>query len=393
MSRSKSGHWHESVRRPLLALAAAAALLSAACVRAAPPPASPSRVLAGARAEGLSLEDPMAISPETVAAAELAIVHATSPHERLRALRDFLYAKSDHPFEYAPHLTLSAQRAFEERRGDCLSFSMLFASLARGIGVPVYFVHVRDVESYYERGGELFVSSHVAVGYLRGPNAIIFDFRREITDWKLSLYRDIDDDAARALFFNNVAVDWMLARRYDDAERLFRVLATRAPDVAEPLSNFGVLLLRTRRQEEALRALSDGIARFPSYKPLYTNAISAADALGRPEVVARLEEAMQKVLRDDPIYVFGRGMRFLSRGAYGPAVKELLRARQAMPESPVVLAGLGRAYVGAGDLVLGAQALEEAKKTASPNLKQQLEDKLSKVRELSGKGPARRSGN
>ena len=45
----------------------------------------------------------------------------------------------------------------------------------------------------------------------RKPNARIFDFRREITDWRLSIYRNIDDDSARALYFNTMAVDWMLA--------------------------------------------------------------------------------------------------------------------------------------------------------------------------------------
>src|SRR5262249_54244534 len=163
---------------------------------------------------------------------------------------------------------------------DCMAFSMLFAALARSLDIPVYFVHVSDVESYYERGGQLFVSSHVAVGYGHGPNAKIYDFKKEITDWRLSLYRDIDDDSARALYYNNVAVDWMLSQRYDMAKKLFRVLIDRTPGVAEPYNNFGVLLFRMRQQEESLRVLEAGMAKFPSYKPLYTNALLAAEALG-----------------------------------------------------------------------------------------------------------------
>jgi len=366
------------------ALIVGSMVLATGCVRAAP--ALPSHVIAGARAEGLSLDDPIAVSHGPVAEVERALAHVYGVEARLRALRDYLYAKSERPFEYAPHLTLSAERAWNERRGDCMAFSMLFASLARGVGIPVYFVHVRDVESFYERGGELFVSSHVAVGHGRGPNAKIYDFKKEITDWKLSLYRAIDDDGARALYYNNVAVDWMLARKYADAKRLFRVLTERAPDVAEPYNNFGVLLLRTRAPDEALRVLEAGIARFPSYKPLYTNALAAAEAAGRPDKALAFEKAMQKIVHEDPIFVFGRGMRLLSRGAYAAAVSELSRAHEAMPDSPVVLAGLGRAYVGTGDVARGAQALEQAKKTAAAPLKRQLEDKLSKLRELRQKG-------
>jgi tetratricopeptide (TPR) repeat protein len=360
-----------------LLVSTAALALAAGCVR--PEPAAPSTVLAGVRGEGIALEDPLALSPAIVAEVAKALETVTDEQQRLRSLRDLLYSGSERPFEYAPHLTLTAERAYRERRGDCMAFSMLFAALARGLGLPVYFVHVRDVESYYERGGELFVSSHVAVGYGRGPNARIYDFKKEITDWKLSLYRNIDDDGARALYFNNVAVDWMLAGRTGDARKLFQVLVARAPGVAEPYNNYGVLLLRTREPGEALVVLDEGIIHFPSYKPLYTNALAAADALGRADRVASLDEAMQKLVHDDPIFIFGRGMRLLARGAYAAAVTELSRAHDAMPDSPVVLAGLGRAYIGTGDWQRGQQALEEARKTAAAPLRRQLDDKLAKL--------------
>lgn len=376
--------WRRAARWALLA---AALGLATGCGAAAQ--IGPSRVLAGARAQGLTVEDPIEISAATAAEVNKALADITDTEEKLRALRDYLYTKSEHPFEYAPHLTLTAERAYRERKGDCMAFSMLFASLARSLGISVYFVHVSDVESYYERGGELFVSSHVAVGYGVGPNAKIYDFKKEIGDWRLSLYRNIDDDSARALYYNNVAVDWMLERRYDVAKRLFGVLIERAPDVAEPYNNFGVLLVRMRENEESLRVLDAGIAKFPSYKPLYTNALVAADALGRADRVAQLEDEVQKLVHEDPIFVFGRGMRLLARGAYPAAVAELSRAHEAMPESPVVLAGLGRAYIGTGDLARGAQALEQAKKNAAAPLKRQLEDKLRALSTLGAPRPAR----
>jgi tetratricopeptide (TPR) repeat protein len=377
--RTSRSWWRDAALPALLLLCLA---LPIGCVRAAGPPEAPSPVLTSVRAAGLDLEDPLGVSAQTMAEVAKALSTVTSVSEKLKGLRDLLYTASGRPFEYAPHLTLTAERAYRERRGDCLAFSMLFASLARGLGVPVHFVHVRDVESYYERGGELFVSSHVAVGYGVGPSARIYDFKREITDWRLSLYRPIDDDGARALYYNNVAVDWMLAGRYDESGRLFRVLVERAPGVAEPIVNHGVLLTRRGEHAEALRVLEVGIERFPDYKPLYTNAIVTADALGRRDVVARLDAAVDRLTHEDPIHVFGRGMRFLNKGAYEAAVKELSRAHEAMPDSAVVLAGLGRAHIGAGDIAKGTAALEAAKEKAAAPLRRQLEDKLDRVRRL-----------
>lgn len=361
--------------------------LPVGCVRGPAAAAVPSPVLTAARAEGLELEDPIQVSAQTMTEVANKLASVSSAPELLKALRDLLYTSSARPFEYAPHLTLTAERAYHERRGDCLAFSMLFASLARGLGVPTYFVHVRDVESYYERGGELFVSSHVAVGYGSGPNARIFDFKKEITDWKLSLYHTIDDDQARALHYNNIAVDWMLSGRHDDAKRLFRVLVARAPGVVEPINNYGVLLMRGREPAEALRVLRGGIERFPTFRPLFSNAILAADALGLRAEVERLDADVRRLTQGDPIYVFGRGMRFLTRGAYAAAVTELSRAHEAMPESAVVLAGLGRAYIGAGDVERGAKALEEAKVKAAAPLRRQIEDKLARVRDLRSEAP------
>src|SRR5690242_1157441 len=97
------------------AVIAGALLAATGCVRAGP--ALPSQVIAGARAEGLSLEDPIAVSPATVAEVERALADVTGAEPRLRALREYLYTRSPRPFEYAPHLTLTAERAYSERRG------------------------------------------------------------------------------------------------------------------------------------------------------------------------------------------------------------------------------------------------------------------------------------
>src|SRR3954462_14953565 len=121
-----------------------------------------------------------------------------------------------------------------------MAYTNLFMALARSLGIDAYFVHVRDVQNYYEKAGWFFVSSHVAVGYGAGPNAEVIDFAKEISDWKLALYSRISDDAALALYYNNVAVDHMLTGRKDDAERLLRFWLKREPAVAELYNNLGV---------------------------------------------------------------------------------------------------------------------------------------------------------
>src|SRR6185369_1811037 len=184
------------------------------------------------------------------------------------------------------------------------------------IGLDAYFVHVREVQNYYERAGWFFVSSHVAVGFGSGPSAEVIDFSKEITDWKLALYRTISDDAALALYYNNVAVDHMVNGKPDDAEKLLRFWLKREPEVAELYNNLGVLLNRQKRYGEALPLLQEGIRRFPTYQPLLTNGLTAARGSNRPDLVTWFEQTGQGAEYEDPFFLFGQAMNFYHKDRY-----------------------------------------------------------------------------
>ncbi len=263
-----------------------------------------------------------------------------------------------------PNRSLTASEAFRERRGDCLAYTNLFVSLARHLGLDAYFVHVTEVRDYYERDGWFFVSSHVAVGQGAGPEAAVIDFTREITDWRLARYEAIDDGAALALYYNNVAVDLMTSGHTAEAERLFRFLVEREPGVVELHNNLGVLLNRTGRHAEALAALNRGIVRFPTYEPLYTNAIRAAHGLDRPDLGAWYERRGQQIAQSDPYFLFARAVTLFEQDRFTQAARQFERASAAKPDSPVILAWLARSYLSAGRRREGAEAFERAQKLA-----------------------------
>jgi Tfp pilus assembly protein PilF len=318
--------------------------------------------MAEARAEGLRLEDPLAIDPDILAGVEKAVGRIGSPAERMHGLVMYLTERGYMNFQYTPGRSLTARQAYRERRGDCMAYAVLFVALSRHLGLATYFVHVTDVRNYYEHGGWFFVSSHVAVGHDRGPTATVVDFTREITDWKLALYESIDDGEALALFHNNAAVDAMTAGRTAEAERLLRFLLAREPGVAELYNNLGVLLNRTGRAAEAMAVLDRGLERFPRYEPLYTNAIRAARAAGRPELAAGYERRGAAVHSADPYFLFARALTLYEQDRYVQAAAAFARASEAKPDSPVILAWLARSYLSAGRRREGLEALERTRK-------------------------------
>jgi tetratricopeptide (TPR) repeat protein len=335
-----------------------------ACATAPHVSVTTDRRIAEARAEGITLEDPLAIDDVMRDAVDRAVSRSAPPADRLRHLASYLMGSGFVNFQYMPSRSLTAQRAFRERRGDCIAYTNMFLALARYLGIDAYFVHVREVQNFYEQRGTFFVSSHVAVGYGQGPEAEVIDFAKAISDWKLALYRSISDDAALALYSNNVAVTHMQAGRPAEAERLLRFWIARAPEMAELYNNLGVLLNRSARYGEALAILEQGIRRFPTYEPLYTNGLRAAHGAGRLDRERALAEQGEVIEHSDPFLIFARAMNVYRDARFKVAAVEFARARRAKPDSAVIVAWLARAYLRAGQRDEGLSAFEDLKRLA-----------------------------
>lgn len=328
-----------------------------------PEPRSAREIVRAGIDEGLVMRDPFKVDPEIKAKVEGVVGLRGDAFERMHRLRDFLSSPNELGFRYRP-ATYSANEAFRERGGDCMAYTLLFVALARDLGLPVHVVHVTEVKNYYERGGSFFVSSHVAVGFLSGARATVIDLSKEVKQYELAMYESIDDSAATALFYNNVAVDHMMQGDLKGAEEMLSFLHRHEPGIVELTNNYGVLLNREHRYAESLALLNAGLARTPSYEPFYTNAIHAARQAGLPSVVADLEARGQRIAETDPFFLFARGVTAFEHDEFPVAVRELERAADAKPDSAVILGWLTRAYLAGGDRENGRRAFDRARRLA-----------------------------
>ncbi len=328
-----------------------------------PPPRSAREIVRAGIDEGLVMQDPFKLDPEIKAHVEEVVGLRGDAVERMHRLRDFMSGAHELAFQYKP-ATYNANEAYRARGGDCMAYTLLFVALARDLGLPVHVVHVTQVKNYYERGGWFFVSSHVAVGFFSGANATVIDLSKEVKQYDLAIYEAIDDSAATALFYNNVAVDHLMQGDLKGADQMLTFLHRREPAVVELTNNLGVLLNREHRYAESLALLNEGIARDPAYEPYYTNAIHAARQAGLPAVVADLEARGQRVAETDPFFLFARGMTAFEHDQFSVAARELERAADAKPDSPVILGWLTRAYMAEGDRENGRRAYDRARRIA-----------------------------
>ena len=356
-----------------LAAALAATVLGCAPKVAGPPPLTVDQIVAQGDQQGLRLENPFALNDTIRAKVEKEIGFTGTPLDRIRRIIRYLNDNNYIHFQYSANLSLTANQAFEARKGDCLAYTNLFLAIARHLKIPMYFVHVSEARNLYERDGVFFISSHMALGYGGGiqpeevnPYTVIVDFTEESADYKLAMFEALDDGTALCLYYNNVAVDRMIEGDSAYAQRLLQYLIGVRPLVKELYNNMGVLLMREGNYAGALAFLQSSIQRFPGYAPLYTNAIQAARGSGRPELARTLEGKVESMSRDDPFFLFNQGLHFFHQGQFEKAAERFKKAANRQPYNTFLYAWLARAYLRYGRTEEGIRAFEKAQEYA-PN--------------------------
>lgn len=338
-----------SLRGALSSLVVAVAA-SGCAVHAVRPAVSALDVVAAVRKAGFALDNPLALDPETVEEIRDRVGTSGNEPSRMRRAVQYLTDLQALHFTYEPSHTLSAQEAFRQHRGDCMAFANLLTATARALEIPTRFVRITDVNTYYEHDGAFFLTSHMAVSQGIGSETVVFDYAARQSEWRrLVLYRPVDDASAAALYFNNLAVDMMHEGRLADSERLLELLKKLTPQLEDVYSNLGVVLIRQRRYDEALAVLQAGMKVNPGFRPLYVNALQAAEGAHQPELAMFLEERARQVAGNDPVYLFSQGLRLYQSENYAGAVQLFHRALSTQPDNPVILSWMVRAYLSTGD--------------------------------------------
>jgi Tfp pilus assembly protein PilF len=322
-----------------------------------------------ARIDGLRLEDPLALSPEVRVRVKEHLTYEGTEKARMLRLVRYLGDSDGLSFRYHPQQSLSAERAFFARQGDCMSYANLYVALARMMDVAVRFVRITQLPVTWESRGRFFESSHMAVAFGREAawdQSLVIDFgNTHSAPWRFALYDDVPDELAFVLFQNNVAVEKMVGGEVVEAERILRFLLARSPDVPEVHNNLGLVLLQAGRVKEAMEVLLAGVERFPRFRPLYANAVQAARRVGDVKLAESLEQSGRELLENDPSWNFNEGLRSYQSRAFLAAAVRFEKALSADPDNVRLLAWTARAHLAAGELRQGLEEVERIRSRPS----------------------------
>jgi len=288
-------------------------------------------------------EQVMAIPPELKQQLHERVTSpSNAPEQRLQRLVELVFKPEGLGLEYDTTATLTVAETWQQRRANCLSFTLLFVALAREAGLEARVQEVGQVVTWYQEQGVIYNAGHVNVG-------LRVNGRRGTVDLDQNVLYDrrgpqvISDRRALAHYYNNRGAELMAVHDGQAADYLRTALRLDS-SFAPALNNLGVLMTRAGDTTGASTAFEDALRVDPTLASALSNATALYLKLGNARRAGQLGERLQRVRERDPFYQFMQGVEAERRGDYARAAEDYRRAIRLYGDAHQFHFGLARAY-------------------------------------------------
>lgn len=305
-----------------------------------------------------------------------------SPQARLATLLYYLLSKDHMAIQYAKGYTGTAEEVFESKIANCLSFSHLFVGMARQLGVPAYYLGVREVEGFEKEGDLVIVSGHITVGHGPSRDRLIleFDLGPEVD------YRDVEplsDLTAMALYYSNRGAELMREGELEASVETLELASRLDPELASVWGNLGVGLRRLERWDEAETAYRRALEVDPRFTTAYQNLAALLRRQGRGDEADELTSLVQEIGPSNPYAFLRLADLSLARGRIDEARRLYRKAARRYGDHADSQAAMGLLELREGRVDEAERWLRKARK---------LDPNAERVRSLETRLAARESG-
>lgn len=268
---------------------------------------------------------------------------------KLKQLIDAIMGKETFGLEYDEN-TRTAAETFRLRVGNCLSFSTMFVSLARGVGLKAEFQEV-DIPPDWSMRKDVFVlNRHVNVSvYLGAAGIHVVDFN--ISDFKSTYDVEIvSDKRAIAHFFNNLGVERMQDGDTVAATQFFRRAILDGEDRFSPAwTNLGTLYRRGDHFAHAEAAYLQALRADKRDAVAMSNLVGLYEKLGNEEKAEIYQKRVDEHRMQNPYFRFSLAREAFFDHDYDTAIKHLKIAIREHKNDDEFYFLLGLSYLMRGD--------------------------------------------
>lgn len=270
--------------------------------------------------------------------------------KRLDQISEAILGEGGLHFRYEDTGTYDAREAFRRRRGNCVTFAVLFVAVAREYRLPAEFNEV-SVRQSWSRAGELVIETrHLDVWVEVGNCGYEIDLQLR-DDFRASraYSHRVSDERAFAGLYSNDGVFRLATGRREEALRSLRRATEIEPNFAPVWGNLGQAYLVIGDEAEAWRCFGRALAIDPSHGSAVNGMAHLNRVAGRLEEADRYERRARRYRERNPYYLCALAREEFAGGDAEAARRHLARALRIKKDEPEfyremvgVLRSLGR---------------------------------------------------
>ncbi len=287
-----------------------------------------------------------------------------SRRERLRQLVRHLAEVGLLNARYDERLTLSAAATLEAKAGNCLSYTNMFVTLARRLGLRARFQRVAVPPTWGMDGDLLIRSNHInaVVPNMRNTGLgqeFVMDFNYVAPESSHERWL-VTDAHAFALMYANLSVDALMRGQQREAFAWLKRTLVEDPDNADHWVNLGVIYARAGATDLAEAAFTLAYRMTWRRQSAMAGLATLYRQTGDAARAHYYEEKIRRLRARDPFYHLAIGRAAYDKGAYEDALPSFRRAIQLRPRTGVFHFMKGLALLRLGDEKRGLRGLRMA---------------------------------
>ena len=325
-------------------------------------------------------EQVLAIPASLRAALQERVISRSPPGEpRMRRLAEFLFDTDGINLLYEHDADFTVAQAWDTRKANCLTFTLLTVALAREAGLEAYGQEISKTLSWYSEGDTVYFSNHVNVGIRIGVHRYTLDVASDRV-----LSKDppekIDDQRLLAIHYSNRAANLLAANRLADADAYSEAALRSDGRYATAWSNAGVLRLRQGRGDEAEAAFLHALELDRSHDGALANLALLYGNRGDHARQAEYNRRIERIRERNPFHYFMLAVDDEKRGDYAGAADHYRRAIKLYDGEHRFHFGLARAYLHLGESAKAGMALRRAQEVSNGATSDRYQAKLEQLR-------------
>lgn len=259
--------------------------------------------------------------------------------------------------------TRTAHETFDDRRGNCLSFTNMFIAMARYLELEADYQEVRVPPDWSLSGQVLLLSRHVNVMVRIGDSKTVIDFN--MPSLQIDYARNtISDQRARAHYFNNLGVEHMLEDRSGLALAHYHKALEEDGAFAPAWINLGILHRREGYPAHAEAAYLQALRSEPDNRVAMSNLANLYDEEGLVALAARYRKEVESHRMRNPYYRYMLANEAFADGDYRATIEHLEYALRTRTEDPRFYSLMSMSYLMIGDRKESAKWMRKAEDAA-----------------------------